>query len=154
MKSLKKLISFSGNDVRQIIVEDISRFRLTQHKLVALLQGSKNLEHLELRGSTEEDLRIPEAKGILKKLNHIILQDIIITKPHIMVSLLQHAHESLQTLHIDGLPQIDSSNQAIFPHLPNLQYMRLEEPRRPSPFRLRMVSDFILWKTERLTDWV
>ncbi|EWG40100.1 hypothetical protein FVEG_02642 [Fusarium verticillioides 7600] len=138
VKSLKKLISFSGNDVRQIIVEDISRFRLTQHKLVALLQGSKNLEHLELRGSTEEDLSIPAAKGILKKLNHIILQDIIIQKPHIMVSLLQHAHESLQILHIDGLPQIDSSNQAIFPHLPNLQYMRLEEPRRPSPFRLRM----------------
>ncbi|KAF4344665.1 f-box TPR repeat pof3 [Fusarium beomiforme] len=148
VKSLRKLTSFSGNDARQIIVEDVSRFRLTQHKFVVLLQGSKNLELLELRGSIEEDLTIPDVKGIFKKLNHIFLQDIIIMKPHFMVSLLNHAHESLQTLYIDGLPQTGLPSETLFPHLPNLQYMRLEEARRPSHFRLRTWQ--LASKTQRM----
>ncbi|KAF4455656.1 F-box/TPR repeat protein pof3 [Fusarium austroafricanum] len=136
VKSLKKLISFSANDVRQIIIEDVSRFKLTQHKLNVLLQGSKNLEHLELKGSPEEALTIQNAKGILKKLNHIILQDIIIAKPQILKPLLLHASESLKILQIHGLPQIGSSSDPFFPHLPSLQCLRLEEPSRPSLFRL------------------
>lgn len=140
MKSLRKLISYSGNDVRQIIIENVLRFRLSQQKLLALIQGSKNLERLELRGSIEEDLAIPDAKGILSKLSHVFLQDIIISKPHILKPLLQHASESLQNLHIDGLPQSSSPSENWFPHLPKLQYLRLEEHSKPSPFRLNTVS--------------
>lgn len=138
IKSIKKLIAYSGKDVRQIIIDDISRFRLTQQKLLILL-GSKNLERLELRGRVEEDLTIPNTSGILKKLSHITLQDILTRKPQILSPLLHHASESLQILHIIGLPQTGSSG-AHFPHLPNLQYLRLEEYSRPSPFRMSTVG--------------
>ncbi|KAM0252904.1 hypothetical protein ACHAP5_000767 [Fusarium lateritium] len=148
MKSLRKLISYSGNDVRQIIIDNVLRFRLNQQKFLALIQGSKNLERLELRGSIEEDLAIPEAKGILGKLSHVFLQDIIISKPHILKPLLQHASESLQNLHIDGLPQSSSPSENWFPHLPNLQYLRLEEHSKPSPFRLN--TWYLAMKTPRV----
>ncbi|KAF5673328.1 f-box TPR repeat pof3 [Fusarium heterosporum] len=148
MKSLRKLISYSGNDVRQIIIENVSRFRLTQQKFLALLQGSKNLQRLELRGNVEEDLTVPEAKGIFWKLSHILLQDIIMYKPHILKPLLQHACESLQNLHIHGLPQSASPSEEWFPHLPNLQYLRLEEHSKPSPFRLN--TWYLAMKTPRM----
>ncbi|KAJ4021947.1 hypothetical protein NW766_000976 [Fusarium irregulare] len=138
IKSIKKLIAYSGKDVRHIIIDDISRFRLTQQKLLILL-GSKNLERLELRGRVEEDLTIPNNSGILKKLSHIILQDILTRRPQILGPLLHHASESLQILHIIGLPQTGSSG-AHFPHLPNLKYLRLEEYSRPSPFRMSTLS--------------
>ncbi|KAL6921723.1 hypothetical protein ACHAPO_006982 [Fusarium lateritium] len=136
IKSVRKLISYSGKDVRQIIIDDISRFRLTQQKLLILLQGSKNLERLELKGSVEEDLTIPDTKGILKKLNHIVLQDILIRKPQILSPLLKQANESLQSLYINGLPQSGLYSDLQFPDLRNLQYLRIEECSGPSPFRL------------------
>ncbi|RGP59381.1 f-box tpr repeat pof3 [Fusarium longipes] len=136
IKSIKKLISYSGKDARHIIIDDISRFRLNQQKLLILLQGSKNLERLVLKGSVEEDLSIPDTNGILKKLNHITLQDILMRKPQILSPLLRHASESLQSLYINGLPQTGSYNDLRFPHLPNLQYLRLDEFSRPGIFRL------------------
>ncbi|PTD02670.1 hypothetical protein FCULG_00009797 [Fusarium culmorum] len=136
IKSIKKLISYSGKDVRQIIIDDASRFRLTQQKLLIILQGSKNLERLELKGSIDEDLTIPDTKGILKKLNHITLQDILIQKPKILSPLLQHASDGLQSLYINGLPQSGLYNDLQFPNLPSLQYLRIEESSKSSPFRL------------------
>jgi hypothetical protein len=73
-------------------------------------------------------------------LDHITLQDILIRKPQILSPLLRHASESLRSLYINGLPQTGSYNDLQFPHLPNLQYLRLEEFSRPSPFRLGTVS--------------
>ncbi|CAF3568598.1 unnamed protein product [Fusarium graminearum] len=136
IKSIKKLISYSGKDVRQIIIDDASRFRLTQQKLLIILQGSKNLERLELKGSVDEDLTIPDTKGILKKLNHITLQEILIQKPKILSPLLQHASDSLQSLYINGLPQSGLYNDLQFPNLPSLKYLRIEESSKSSPFRL------------------
>ncbi|KAM5352315.1 hypothetical protein ACJ41O_005038 [Fusarium nematophilum] len=146
--SLRKLISYSGNDVRQIAIDSVLRFRLTQHKLLVLLQGSKNLETLILRGSIEEDLAIPEAKGILKNLSRIVLDEILVAKPHILKPLLLHASESLQHLRIGGLPQTGRTTGLWFPTLPNLQYLRLEEQTRPNPVRLAIW--FMAEKTPRM----
>ncbi|KAM0429331.1 hypothetical protein ACHAPT_006546 [Fusarium lateritium] len=133
--TLKKLISYSGNDVRQIIIDSVLRFRLTQPKLVALLQGSKNLESLVLRGNIEEDLEIPMAKGFFQKLNRIFLDEIVMGKPHILKPLLTQASGSLQNLHIRGLPQAGMPTTSWFPSLPHLQYLRLEEQDTPNPVR-------------------
>ncbi|KAF5026187.1 hypothetical protein F66182_1751 [Fusarium sp. NRRL 66182] len=134
-KSVKKLISYSGNDVRQIVIDDILCFRLTQKKLLALLQGSKNLECLELKGSIEEELAIPNAVGMLEKLRQVFLEDVLVRKSHILEPLLRHACESLQYLHIKGLPQVEAVEHC-FPDLPHLQYLRLEEHSKPSPFKI------------------
>ncbi|KAM0303401.1 hypothetical protein ACHAPM_004196 [Fusarium culmorum] len=104
------------------------------------MSGSKNLERLELKGSIDEDLTIPDTKGILKKLNHITLQDILIQKPKILSPLLQHASDGLQSLYINGLPQSGLYNDLQFPNLPSLQYLRIEESSKSSPFRLSTVS--------------
>ncbi|KAF4977850.1 hypothetical protein FZEAL_5694 [Fusarium zealandicum] len=146
--SLRKLISYSGNDVRQIVVDSVMRFRLTQQKLLVLLQGSKNLETLVLKGSIEEELEIPDAKGILKKLNRIVLEDILTGKPQILKPLLLHASESLQDLYIGGLPQTGWPIGLWFPELPNLQYLRIEEHNRAGPARLGIW--FIAEKTPRM----
>ncbi|RMJ06420.1 hypothetical protein CDV36_013980 [Fusarium kuroshium] len=134
--SLKKLISYSGNDVRQIVIDSVLRFRLTQQKLNALIQGSKNLESLVLRGSIEEDLATPMANGFFKKLNHVFLDEILMGKPHILEPLLTQASESIQNLHIRGLPQVGTTTSFGIPSLPNLQYLRFEEQNRPNPIRM------------------
>ncbi|WAO89509.1 F-box domain-containing protein [Fusarium falciforme] len=134
--SLKKLISYSGNDVRQIVIDSVLRFRLTQQKLNTLLQGSKNLESLVLRGNTEEDLQIPMVNGFFKKINRVFLDEILVGKPHILEPLLTQASESIQNLHIRGLPQVGTTTTFGFPSLPNLQYLRIEEQNKPNPIRL------------------
>ncbi|KAJ3524291.1 hypothetical protein NM208_g12114 [Fusarium decemcellulare] len=146
--SLRKLISYSGNDVRKIVIDSLLRFRLTQQKLLVLLQGSKNLETLELRGNQDEDLEIPSAEGILKKLNRVVLNDILAGKPHLLKPLLLHASESLQYLHIVGLPQTGMTTRLWFPDLPNLQYLRIEEHSRPNPVRLAIW--FMAQRTPRM----
>lgn len=138
--SLKKLISYSGNDVRQIVIDSVLRFRLTQQKLNTLLQGSKNLESLVLRGNIEEDLQIPMANGFFKKLNRVFLDEILVGKPHILEPLLTQASESIHNLHIRGLPQVGTTTTFGFPSLPNLQYLRIEEQNKPNPIRLGIVS--------------
>ncbi|RSL60028.1 hypothetical protein CEP54_006950 [Fusarium duplospermum] len=134
--SLKKLISYSGNDVRQIVIDSVLRFRLTQQKLNALIQGSKNLESLVLRGNIEEDLATPMANGFFKKLNHVFLDEILVGKPHILEPLLTQASESIRNLHIRGLPQVGTTTSFGIPSLPNLQYLRFEEQSRPNPVRM------------------
>ncbi|KAJ3462924.1 hypothetical protein MRS44_007710 [Fusarium solani] len=134
--SLKKLISYSGNDVRQIVIDSVLRFRLTQQKLNTLLQGSKNLESLVLRGNIEEDLQIPMANGFFKKINRVFLDEILVGKPHILEPLLTQASESIHNLHIRGLPQVGTTTTFGFPSLPNLQYLRIEEQNKPNPIRL------------------
>lgn len=138
--SLKKLISYSGNDVRHIVIDSVLRFRLTQQKLNTLLQGSKNLESLVLRGNIEEDLEIPMAKGFFQKLNRIFLDELSARKPHILEPLLTQASESIRNLHIRGLPLAGAPTTLEFPSLPNLQYLRIEEQNKPSPTRLAIVS--------------
>ncbi|KAJ4265533.1 hypothetical protein NW762_004822 [Fusarium torreyae] len=135
-QSLKKLISYSGKDVRQIVIDDVLRFRLTQPKFLALIQGSNNLEILVLRGSTEEQLSVPYTTGIFQKLNHVILDEILLGRPLFLAPLLRHACESIQHLHIRGLPPDGGEGDLCFPKLPNLQFLRLEEHSKTNPFRL------------------
>lgn len=134
-------MSYSRNDVRHIVIDSVLRFRLTQQKLLALLQGSKGLESLTLRGTIEEALEIPDVRGLFKKLNRLVLDNFVIGKPHIFKSLLQHASESIQYLHVSGLPQVADNTSIWFPELPDLQYLRLEEHNRPNPLRLFIVLD-------------
>ncbi|KAI8725091.1 F-box domain-containing protein [Fusarium sp. LHS14.1] len=134
--SLKKLISYSGKDVRQIVIDSVLRFRLTQQKLITLLQGSDNLESLVLRGNIEEGLNIPMVKTLFKKLDRVFLDEIHVGKPHILEPLLTLASESIQNLHLRGLPQVGTTTTFGFPSLPNLQYLRIEEQNKPNPIRL------------------
>lgn len=141
INAIRKLLSHSRNDVRQLVIDSVQRFRLNQPKLLAILNGAKNLEYLSLKGSAEGEIVIPQRPGILKQLTHIVLDEFVSGKPLILQALMLNAAEKLQHLHIGGLPRPGTRSDLSLPHMPCLKYLRLEEQNNPSPMRLEMVSE-------------
>ncbi|KAK7427099.1 hypothetical protein QQZ08_006368 [Neonectria magnoliae] len=136
--ALRTLVSYSGNDVRELSIESVPRFGLTQAKFLTLLQGSKNLRSLSLRGSTDEKIEMPERQGLLNQLTHVHLEEFLASKPNFLAPLLRNASETLQSLHLAGLPQVGSRTTLNFPDMPMLKVLRLEEHERPYPLRLEL----------------
>jgi F-box/TPR repeat protein Pof3 len=139
LKALKNLMSYSGNDARELLISDASRFRLTQQKLLAICQSSKNLERLTIHGMPTERLQIPQNPQVLTQLTHIDLRDFVGEQIGILTPFLCNASENLQSISVAGLPRIGSRTDLAFPHLPALKYLRLEERSTPYPLRLMMV---------------
>ncbi|KAH6899789.1 hypothetical protein B0T10DRAFT_452327 [Thelonectria olida] len=138
LRALKNLMSYSGNDTRELIIGDALRFRLNQQKLLGICQGSKNLVRLTIGGATTERLQVPQNPQVLTKLTHIDLRDNVGEQTGLLTPLLCNASENLQSVSIAGLPQIGSRTDLAFPHLPALKYLRLEEHGRPYPLRLEI----------------
>ncbi|KAF7542317.1 hypothetical protein G7Z17_g11681 [Cylindrodendrum hubeiense] len=151
--SLKKLVSYSGKDVRELVIGSVTRFRLNQPKFLTILQGSWNLERLTLCGFTDEEIEIPQRPGVLSKLTHVYLEEFAFSKPNILGPLMRNSSDSLQSLHIAGLPQFGSRTDLGFPDMSQLKYLRLEEHSRPYPLRLEIF--IIAAKTPRLEQlWI
>lgn len=139
LRAVKKLMSYSGNDVRELVIMDVLRFRLNQPKLLSICQGSKNLERLKLCGTTRERLQILEHPPVLTKLTHIDLREIAGDHSALLAPLLINAAENLQSIRVAGLPQVGSRTDLGFPHLPALKYLQFNEYCRPYPLRLEIV---------------
>lgn len=145
--AVKKLASYSGDDLRKLVIDDVQRFRLNQPKFLAILQRAKNLEYLSLSGRTEE-VHIPQGFAILSQLTHMILDDFFAGKPNILQPLMRHTAATLQHLQVGGLPQergttIGGGTDLGFPEMPNLKYLRLEQRNGTFPVRLEIVGDFL-----------
>ena len=138
LNAIRRLLSYSGNDVRQLAIDDVLRFRLTQPKLLAIVNGSKNLQFLTLKGSNEEELKIPEQPGFLNKLTHIVLDEFAAKKAHLLLPLMRNSAETLQHLHVTGLPRLQG--EIWFPDMPNLKYLRLQGHDNVYPLSIEIVS--------------
>ncbi|CAM1500950.1 Fc.00g101120.m01.CDS01 [Cosmosporella sp. VM-42] len=136
LNAVKSLVSYSGKDIRKLVINNVARFRLNQAKLNAMMQGSKNLDFLSLQGHTHEELHFPEKQGFLNKLTHIILDEFAIAKAHLLQPLLRNSAESLRHLHVAGMPLPESIGDLGFPDMPNLKCLRLEERHNSYPVRL------------------
>ncbi|KAL6415073.1 hypothetical protein AUP68_01615 [Ilyonectria robusta] len=136
--TIKKLLSYSGNDARELVISSTMRFRLNQPKFLAILQGSWNLERLSLSGVADEEIEIPQRPGVLGKLTHVYLEEFVSARPKLLGPLMSMSAETLQSLHIAGLPQFGSRTDLGMPNMPQLKYLRLEEHSRPYPLRLEI----------------
>ncbi|KPM43089.1 hypothetical protein AK830_g3459 [Neonectria ditissima] len=137
-ESLKKLVSYSGNDVRDLAIEDVLRFGLTQSKFIVLLKGSRHMRTLTLHGSTDAKIEMPERPGVFTELTHVHMVEFLALHINFLGPLLRNVSESLQSLHLAGLPQFGSRTSLDFPTLPMLKILRLEEHERPYPLRLEL----------------
>lgn len=105
-----------------------------QSKFLALLNGAKHLEHLEI-GLVMRGLELPSYAGMCKTLKHLSLAyfdaksppknvgaDIIRSFPH---TIVQHVADVLQNLHLTGLP-IEWFQSQAFPLMKELRTMKLQ----------------------------
>ncbi|CAH0059128.1 unnamed protein product [Clonostachys solani] len=69
-----KLLSYSGNDARRLLIGNSARFFLTQSKFRVFLRGVRQLEYLELHHQAEDiDIENPASKNAPRSLMHLVL---------------------------------------------------------------------------------
>ncbi|KAH7148789.1 hypothetical protein EDB81DRAFT_883193 [Dactylonectria macrodidyma] len=138
--AVKALLSYSGNDAREVVISSVQRFRLNQHKFNAILQASRNLERLTMRDSIVEQVQIPARPRLFTKLAHVHLEDFLISQPNFLRMLVAHCADTLQSLYLSSLPAVGSRTDLELPALPLLKHLRLEEHDSPYPLRLEIFS--------------
>ncbi|KEY73722.1 hypothetical protein S7711_06298 [Stachybotrys chartarum IBT 7711] len=161
--SLAKLLSYSGNDAREIVIHDANRFRLSNTKFLTLLRGSKSLQRLELR-QPYEYLEVPQQHVICDQLKHLVLAGFDRHKSQAAdhaayrgfpYAFLARIADNLEHLHLIDIPARWSSpdpNARLLPSMPKLRYLRLEQ-QQLFPSRIQIMH--IAWQTPRLEQlWV
>jgi hypothetical protein len=148
---LRKLTSLAGQDVREIVIDErTSKFFLSQPKFLALLSGSRNLEHLDITYPNKE-LQLPPKVGLTKTLKSLALRHIepgpkrTATRPDPVVdfpySFTDHVAGAIESLHLAGMPSKWLQDQNV-PDMPNLKCLRLERnPGSSSPLNLVSEAD-------------
>lgn len=115
---LSKLLSYSGNDARRLVVRDAASLRLANSKLQALLRGSRKLEYLELHNEFEPlDVKVHQWP---RTLTHLVLDQV--NPPP---SLWEAVAENIVYLDLNPKTSHPSRPQLQFPVLPNLRYLRI-----------------------------
>lgn len=144
---MRKLTSLAGQDVREIVIDErTSKFFLSQPKFLALLSGSRNLEHLDVTYPSKE-LQLPQKVGLTKTLRSLALRHIepspkrtATTRPDPVVefpySFTDHVGDVIESLYLAGMPSKWLQDQNV-PNMPNLKCLRLERnPGSSSPLNL------------------
>lgn len=80
LQFLKKLVGFSGNDVRQLVISDAAGLRFSSQKLELLLRSSPRLERLELRRAYRDSGSIQQRWP--RSLKHLSLIDAACPQAH------------------------------------------------------------------------
>jgi hypothetical protein len=141
--SLSKLVSYSGNDVRRLVIYDTKGFWLTRYKLDVLLQGARNLEYLELHRQPPEPNWLPEQLPSLPRLTHLILD-----VPNCKSTLVDRLGRNLVHLHImqndPRVPGAYPNGLASLPGMPALRFFRFDERNGVSSDVSLVSSPFIL----------
>lgn len=122
-----------------------------QSKFLALLNGAKRLEHLEI-GHIMRGLEIPKYAGLCKTLKSLSLyhfdpnvlpkhtgHDIVQSFPY---SFIDNTANVLQNLHLNGIPG-DWFDGRSMPPMPNLKTLRLQL-KIGAERMLPLVSDVLL----------
>ncbi|KAK5987553.1 hypothetical protein PT974_11685 [Cladobotryum mycophilum] len=127
MEAIRRLLKNSGNDVRELVIEDGRQFYLSKQKFLAILDSARNLERLELWSLFEPlDLPIP-----LKNLKYLVLRgfDDVEYVAHFNNSpfhkFLVNAAENLESMRLAGFPMAWRNGDPI-PPMPQLKYLILE----------------------------
>uniref|UniRef100_A0A8H7KB55 F-box domain-containing protein n=1 Tax=Bionectria ochroleuca TaxID=29856 RepID=A0A8H7KB55_BIOOC len=69
-----KLLSYSGNNTRRLLIGNAARFFLTQSKFRVFLRGARQLEYLELHHQAEAiDIENSASKNAPRSLKHLVL---------------------------------------------------------------------------------
>lgn len=142
---MRKLLSYSLNDVREFVIDDCSRFRLDQGKFTAVLNAGARLERLELARPYERlDISISNFRGNLKTLKQLRLDGFyqLYAPSHEerdpYLSFLLTAVNTLETLTLVGIPR-QWFNPVGISYMPNLKHLKLiKAPNQP--WQLPIVS--------------
>jgi hypothetical protein len=139
--SLIKLVGYSGNDVRRLVIYDSKGFWLTRYKLDMLLRGGRNLEHLEIHRQPPEPNWVPELLPPLPRLTHLILD-----LPNCKNALIDKLGKNLVYLHImqndPRVPGADPNGLAFLPSMPALRFFRFDG-RNGMSSDVSLVSGFL-----------
>jgi hypothetical protein len=127
--ALSKLLGYSGNDARKLIIKDAAGLRLTNSKLKLLLRGSPRLEHLDFRKEYESLDIHPQQWP--RTITHLVLDE---ANPP--PGLWDAVASKLVYLHITAVAQTAATAREL-PLLPNLRYLRATGCRA----MLMLVSD-------------
>lgn len=142
---MRKLLSYSFNDVRELVIDSCSKFRLDQRKFSAILNAGAKLERLELAGPYERlDILPLNFRGNLKTLKHLRLDGFYQLyapsnedrDPYL--SFLLTAVNTLESLSLVGIPR-QWFNPVGMPIMPNLKHLKLTKAPN-QPWQLPIVS--------------
>lgn len=144
--SLRKLLSYSFNDVRELIIDDCAKFKLDQRKLSAILNAGAKLERLELARRSFEWLHIlpSEFRGNLKTLKHLRLVEFLhLYAPgnedrDAYLLFLLTVVNTLESLSLVGIPR-QWFNPVGVPHMSNMKHLKLTKASH-QPWQLPIVS--------------
>lgn len=136
--SLRKLLSYSLNDVREFVIDNCSRFRLDQRKFTAVLNAGAKLERLELARPYERlDISLSNFRGNLKTLKCLRLDGFyqLYAPSHEerdpYLYFLLTAVNTLETLTLVGIPR-QWFNPLGISYMPNLKHLKLiKAPNQP-----------------------
>ncbi|PTB39070.1 uncharacterized protein TrAFT101_007096 [Trichoderma asperellum] len=136
--SLRKLLSYSFNDVRELVIDNCSKFRLDQRKFTAILNAGAKLERLELARPYERlDISPVNFRGNLKTLKHLRLDGFYQLyapsnedrDPYLYFLLT--AVNTLESLSLVGIPR-QWFNPVGMPIMANLKHLKLTKaPNQP-----------------------
>ena len=154
MKSLRKLLSYSSNDIRELVVADGRRFVLDRRKFDAILKAGVKLERLEIH-NPHESLILTQIPKHLKRLELDGFQRFFRPPnpgPEYYRSLVLAVAPTLETLALAGIPMQWLTNADI-PMMPNLKHLKMALSTTMQPWPLSLVSSLVkycLWH-DRLT---
>lgn len=133
------------NDVRELVIDDCSKFRLDQRKFTAILNAGAKLERLELAGPYERlDISPPNFRGSLKTLKHLRLDGFhqlyvpSSEERDLYLYFLLTAVNTLESLSLVGIPR-QWFNPMGVPFMPNLKHLKLTKALN-QPWQLPIVS--------------
>ncbi|KAL7922569.1 hypothetical protein ACQKWADRAFT_291792 [Trichoderma austrokoningii] len=136
--SLRRLLSYSLNDVRELVIDECSRFRFDQRKFTAVLNAGAKMERLELARPFERlDVSLSNFGGNLQTLKHLRLDGFYQLyapsrderDPYLYFMLT--AVNTLETLTLVGIPR-QWFNPLGVAYMPNLKQLKLTmAPNQP-----------------------
>ena len=127
---LKKLLGWSGSDLRQLTIKNAAASKLGSPKLDTLLRGARHLEHFEIRhaGKTLKECTHPWPRT---------LRQLTLISTDCPVSLWEAVADGLTYLHLGSelalADRFGRGSLTDLPFLPNLRYIRLTGDAKMTP---------------------
>lgn len=152
-RSLRKLLSYSSNNIRELLIDDARRFVLDRRKFDIILKAGIKLERLEISNPPEALIltQIPKHLKYLKLDGfHRFYRPSDLSRDSYR-TILAAVAPTIETLDISGIPR-QWLTEAQIPMMPNLKHLRLSKGR-DQPWPLSVVSTLVrycVWH-ERLT---
>ncbi|KAF4125681.1 F-box/TPR repeat protein Pof3 [Geosmithia morbida] len=118
MHTLAKLLGYSGNNTRSLIIKDASALRLANPKIHTLLRGSRKLEFLEIHNELEP-LSV-DTHQWPPTLTHLVLDQV-----HVPGTLWEAVAGNIEYLHLSPKAPNSAAPQLQLPVLPKLRQLHI-----------------------------